>query len=196
VDIAGVRFPYRREFPHEPHHDEEIFVCIQDRPYFLLCEVKKGKCDLNGPWTRPGDQNIPKILQALGPCPPNGISKVADSLYKTGVYNDESMYFSLFCLGVQENKQRKERYPDVPQRTWEQVLRFIYRRFRTYRREKANHGQWDDAGQELWRCFEKAPCVTDFVASIKNSVEGFPSTLRQAQGERKPLPARGELVEP
>ena len=43
-----------------------------------------------------------------------------------------------------------ERYPAVPQVTWDEVLRFIHSRFSKYRLSKVSHEQWDATGHELW----------------------------------------------
>jgi len=51
ADIAGVRFPYRAEFPEGPGGDDAEFTRIVRSPYAVFAEVKTGKRSLNGPWT-------------------------------------------------------------------------------------------------------------------------------------------------
>jgi hypothetical protein len=53
-------------------------------------------------------------------------------------------------VGDAANPGVLSRYPAVPQRTWEEVLRFIFERFQTYHNRKADHNSWDKVGKGLW----------------------------------------------
>jgi hypothetical protein len=154
ADIVGVRFPYRTEFPDEPGGDQDEFRRIVDTPYFVIAEVKRSRCELNGPWTDKGKQNVEQILRDLGPFPSKEVPVVAESLYTKGVFSGLGFYCSLFCVGNQVNPDLNASYPCVPQVTWEQILLFVAKRFDTYCRRKADHSSWDEAGQSLWNCWE------------------------------------------
>lgn len=154
ADIVGVRFPFRTEFPHAIGGDEQEFTRIVERPYFLIGEVKRSRCELNGPWTDTSKQNIHQVLLDLGPFPSQEVSVVAESLYRNGVFSGSGLYCSLFCVGDEVNPALRVSYPCVPQRTWDQILAFVSDRFDTYHQRKADHSSWDEAGQSLWHCWD------------------------------------------
>ena len=166
ADILGVRFPFRAEFPDAPGGDEHEFARVVDSPYFVIVEVKRGRCELNGPWTDSSKQNIHQVLLDLGPFPSEKVPAVADSLYSDGIYNDPDLYCSLLCVGDGLSTELAASYPRVPQRTWDQVLAFLFERFDTYHRRKADHDSWDDVGQSVWNCWD-GKAKHDFMVEAK-----------------------------
>jgi hypothetical protein len=142
VDVLGVRFPYRAELHPSPMKDDKYFTSVNGKPYIVIAEVKKGKCKLNGPWTKPEKRNMSRVLRGIGALPNESTEEIAEGLYKDGVVND-SCYISLLCFGNAESRTVKRKYPKVPQITWHRVLHFIYRRFTDYAVQKVSHGQWD-----------------------------------------------------
>lgn len=170
ADILGVRFPYRAELLENPMLDDKIFS-VDDKPYIVIAEVKTGRCRLNGPWTQPNRKNMQRVLRAIGAFPDERIDEVAESLYKSGVWDGENYFMSLFCVGVEESTQLKSEYPKVPQVTWNRVLEFVFDRFFAYRRQKAEHQQWDWTGRSLWSAFRKSSeDKSRFIESIEVSV--------------------------
>ena len=165
ADIVGVRFPHRSEFTDSIGGDEPIFSACS-KPYFLIAEVKRQQCALNGPWTGRGDNNIHAILRDLGPIPLADVVVAAAELHNRGVHTSAAIHCSLFCVGSCVNSDLLNQYPDVPQRTWRQVLEFIHRRFDSNEARKADHEQWDGTGQALWRCFEDQKDRDRFVRTI------------------------------
>jgi len=154
VDILGVRFPYRRELVLGPHpmEDHAQLVNHTNLPMVVIAEVKSRRpCSLNGPWTKPPDLNLHRVLAAVGAFPEPELNLVATALYKQGRYTDNRYHVTLLCLGDRRNPHLLTRYPDVPQITWGEALEFIWHRFRSYERQKASHDQWDLVGKELWR---------------------------------------------
>jgi len=170
ADIAGVRFPYRAEFPEGLGGDDLEFRRIVKCPYAVFAEVKKGECRLNGPWSNQQQGNMDRILSDLGLCPSDDIPAVADSLYNAGRFSNESLYCSLFCIGNSASDSVAEDYPDVPQKTWDKVSEFVFQRFKIYRQRKTDHSHWDYVGKTLWECFE----------SSRNSQEEFENSLRRS----------------
>ena len=154
VDILGVRFPYRGEIIEDPMEDYSIFTSVLDRPYFVIAEVKTGLCDLNGPWSKPERRNIHQILAAIGFCPSDDLDSLAWALYHSGQVTGPRFFVSLLCLGKARNPKISRRYPDVPQITWEEALRFIHSRFWKYRIKKVSHEQWDATGHKLWNAVD------------------------------------------
>ncbi|MBW4465485.1 MAG: hypothetical protein KME07_08590 [Pegethrix bostrychoides GSE-TBD4-15B] len=154
VDILAVRFPYRGENLENPMHDEEHFTAVKEKSYIALAEVKSGICNLNGPWTNPKRQNMLRVVRALGAFPEAESKLVSKSLYERGIYSNQLYYVSLLCLGRDHNSDVTEKYPNVPQILWPNVLRFIHKRFHEYRQQKKSHPQWDQAGHCLWDAYQ------------------------------------------
>jgi hypothetical protein len=174
ADIVGARFPYRAEFPDGPGGDDQEFLRLSDKPYFVIVESTTGPCKLNGPWTEPGKENIQHVLGDLGVFPARLIPSVAQSLYDEGVYDSNTCFSSLFCVGEAHDAKIAGCYPRVPQRTWDEVLKFIYDRFQTYHTRKADHDHWDDNGKELWKCWD----------SSRSSPDNFKACVRRLSGLR------------
>lgn len=174
ADIVGVRFPDRAEFPDGPGGDDQEFIRPSGRLYFVVAESTIGTCKLNGPWTNSDKENIQAVLRDLGVLTPNLVASAAEGLYGEGVYDARSCYCSLFCVGEVANGEIAARFSRVPQRTWDQVLKFMYARFRTYHDRKADHDHWDDNGKALWGCWE----------SSRGSSSAFTSCVRRLSGLR------------
>lgn len=150
ADILAVRFPHRCELitsgnPMDDHHAFNN----DGRINLIIAEVKRsGYCRFNGPWTRKPDQNMHRVLYAIGAFPREGVPEVAEALYERGVYRDEQFNARLFAIA--EKRDEKLASPDVVQLTWREILEFIWRRFRNYSKPKAQHEQWDPLGQRLY----------------------------------------------
>lgn len=166
VDILGVRFPHRAELLETPMQDDELFTGVNSKPYIAIAEVKRGMCDLNGPWTRPSDKNMQRVLGAIGAFPQEEIEDLARALYEDGCA-DSSRFLTLLCLGSVENSEIRKTYPRVPQITWDRVLEFIFTRFMRYLNQKVSHRQWDLDGRNLWDWATDCTGKREFVASVK-----------------------------
>jgi hypothetical protein len=129
--------------------------------------VKQGSCRLNQAWTNPEGNNIQRVLQAIGALPLDHIDEVALSLYEQGFFRNGSLYISLFCIGNIIDGEVQGKYPCVPQVTWENALRFIFHRFKNYRRQKGEHEQWDESGHVLWKCAAFSTTEEEFITNIK-----------------------------
>lgn len=167
VDVLAVRFPYRAENLTRPMQDDQVFLNTKNRAYVIIGEVKRGQCDLNGPWTSPTSHNMEKILMAVGTFPAEQAPNVAREVRQHGFFSDCVATVSLFCIGQYPNERIHGQYPSVPQITWDHILKFIHSRFRDYRREKAQHSQWNRSGQDLWRTAEECARVEKFIAKVE-----------------------------
>ena len=156
VDLLGVRFPYRAELFGRTMTDHREFTKITTRPYIAIVEVKRGLCDLNGPWTTIERRIVDRILRAVGVLPIEDVQTVAESIYSDGFFMNCAIYVSLVCVGEEKNPEIHRRYPSVPQILWPDILSFIFIRFRKYQKVKSWHQHWDPDGQKLWDCFEAA----------------------------------------
>src|SRR6185437_11732329 len=98
-----------------PGGDESEFSQHIDKPYFVIAEVTRSLCKLNGPWTDKKKRNINAVLRDLGPFNPEAVGTAADSLYERGVFECSKFYCSLFCVGDRKNPEIATRFPQIPQ---------------------------------------------------------------------------------
>jgi hypothetical protein len=169
VDVLGVRFPFRAENLVKPMRDHEVFTQYQDKPLFVIAEVTVQPCKLNGPWTNPARQNMLRVLRAIGAFSAHHALAVAAALYGNGYFEDSIYCVSLVCVGRERSSGVAQRYPNVPQLTLEHLARFIYGRFREYRRQKVAHPQWDDCGHRLWNLADGSRTFEEFFAQLRVS---------------------------
>ena len=167
VDVLGVRFPYRAENLERPMEDEPRFTCFADKIVLRIAEVKTEQCALNGPWTNPARGNMLRVLLAVGLLPEPEARVAAEALHRRGWYSNQLFHIALTAFGREENPTISKAYPDVEQIRWEQVLTFIHRRFRDYRREKRSHGQWDVAGRQLWDAADQSRSLREFIKLVR-----------------------------
>lgn len=156
VDVFGVRFPHRAENMQRPMKDHPHFTLFCDKPLIVIAEVKRRCCALNEPWTDPARQNMLRVLRAIGAFPSAESEVAAEALHDHGHHAGKGYYVSLLCLGGEHNTTIAERYPQIPQILWREVLGFVYHRFREYRVEKRSHAQWDEQGRALWNTSENS----------------------------------------
>ena len=128
--------------------DAELF--IKDIPYIIIAEVTRGRCKLNGPWTEPQKENLQRVLRTMGAFRKQEIEIAARAVYESGMFLSDSYHFTLACFGKDFNSSINRDFPVVPQILWDNVLEFIYNRFKKYPDQKASHGQWDKDGKNLW----------------------------------------------
>jgi len=170
ADLFGVRFPYRRE---PGMKDDGAFEGIRTKPLFVIAEITKGPCKLNGPWTKPERKNMEYILEAIGAFPLDRQTEVATSLYEHCVYphgDGKQCEVRFIAVGKERDTDLEKQYPALMQITLVSILEFIYERFKAYRARKKDHSQWDDSGQELWDKFEKAHDSAAFATVILKTV--------------------------
>jgi hypothetical protein len=171
VDVLGVRFPFRAELLSEPMVDDAPFTEEKQRPYVIIAEVKKDRCKLNGPWTRPHDQNMNRVLTAIGVIHPSEQDAAAAALYTTGVFQGGNVLLSLCCVGAMENREVRRQFPDVPQILWPQITAFIYQRFHTYFYQKLSHPQWDQTGRLLWQLCVDYRSADEFGSAVEHCLK-------------------------
>jgi hypothetical protein len=169
ADMLGVRFPYRAELKPNSMVDDVPFTKVADKPFIVMAEVKKSVCNLNGPWKEPQQENLQRVLRAIGAIPEREIETAAEAIYTAGTFSNSAYHLSLACFGESENSDIKKNYPNVPQFLWDTVLAFIYKRFRAYPNQKASHGQWDDPGKNLWNSVREATDESAFKTSVRFS---------------------------
>jgi hypothetical protein len=168
VDVLAVRFPHRAELltSGEPMPDHPVFNS-DGRIDIIFAEVKHGLCRLNGPWTNPSDENMQRVLYAVGAFDTRRVPEVALALYQKGIYRDDIYQVRLFAVGDGMND---EIFPTVVQLLWDEILVFIFNRFSRYQTQKAHHGQWDDTGRYLYK-FASRCTLDEFVTAVKMSMQ-------------------------
>jgi hypothetical protein len=146
ADIFGVRFPFRKELDFK---DDESFRSIS-KTHYIIAEITQGECKLNGPWTTQADENMQYVLNALGAFDPKELESIADSLYKKFHYDAPDFRVELIAFGRQVSPRFSDPLRPLMQVNFEEVCRFIFRRFIQFQRIKKDHQHWDHAGQTLW----------------------------------------------
>jgi len=169
VDIAGVRFPYRREFDPGDGGDDRWFQELTAKPCCIIAEVKTAQCAINGPWSNRDRGNVNRIMADLGLYSPEEAPTAAEALYERGYYDGQSLFCSLFCVGNSKSERITDDYPHVPQQTWVDIADWLYRRFRKYRERKADHNQWDYVGKRIWTIAEEARNPTEFSEALRKA---------------------------
>jgi hypothetical protein len=153
AELLGVRFRHRAEraFDHgEAMRDDPGLQLSPDFGDIAITEVKTNQpCTLSGPWTKPERQNIHRVLAAPGCMESGAIHAAADSIYRHGSAIAGNTRIRLIAIGRSANPMLAERFPDVLQLTWNEILGFIWDRHRQYRRQKRNAPQWDACGLHL-----------------------------------------------
>ncbi len=156
ADFYGVRFQHRSELSME---DDAPFRDGQKSQIFVIAEITRGTCKLNGPWTNPDQQNIQYVLSAIGAFPPEENDAIAKSLYTHCTYPEPTVtrepLFQLVAVGRTASEDLRKKFPSLLQLELAAILSFIYRRFAKYRDLKADHSQWDQFGHVLWKEAEK-----------------------------------------
>jgi hypothetical protein len=168
VDILAVRFPYRCELitSGEPMIDHEVFKS-PDFIDIVIAEVKKGLCRINGPWTNRPDENMHRVLYAIGAFKKDDVPKVAESLYDEGYYQDDNFRVRIIAIGSRKNSDLEKKFSKVVQITWDEILGFIYDRFNKYQDPKAHHSQWDWIGKFLYKTSTRLLDKGEFIKFMK-----------------------------
>jgi hypothetical protein len=156
ADYYGVRFPYHSELKME---DDAQFRGARKTPLFVIAEITRGNCKLNGPWTDPHKENVEYVLRAIGAFNPHESPEIAESLYKHCIYPEpgtkQERVFQLIAVGKAVNKDLQKEYPHLLQLELAGMLSFIHQRFLEYGSQKVDHPQWDQFGHILWDEAEK-----------------------------------------
>lgn len=169
ADLIGVRFPFRAErLIDDPsgvmEDDEDRLRLSSDRIDIVIAEIKTGRCALNGPWTNKEQQNVHRVLAAIGCFPADAIESAASALYDNGFFDEPGFpRIRLVLVGREADTKLAAKHVGITQVTWEDALSFIWRRFYQYRRQKSQVDQWDHTGR-LLKGLARHAKEADFVA--------------------------------
>lgn len=152
ADLIGVRFPFRADryvdTPEHPIQDDQDTLSLEEGwTEMVIVEVKRNdSCTLNGPWTNPDNQNVQRVLAAIGCFETDRLDDVAAPIYDAGIFKDEErkQRLRLIAVGREKNGKLQDDFPAVLQITWREILKFIGCRLYKYRSPKSDNKQWDD----------------------------------------------------
>jgi len=155
ADLLAVRFSNREENLVRPMTDDPKVASCETYANIAIAEVKTGDCALNGPWTNPDDENMKRILKAVGCLATAAIEPACAALYRQGSYQDSMATIRMFAIG---ERKMELTIPAGQQITWDEVINFCIERFGQYRRQKASIGQWSIDGSTLKRLAQQRKC--------------------------------------
>ncbi len=74
--------------------DRGVFGDQGNKILIYFAEVKSGKrCTINGPWSNPPRENLPRTLRAIGCIPNNRVDDAANQLYSPATTNTNEWSF-------------------------------------------------------------------------------------------------------
>lgn len=136
IDFVGVRFPYSTEVsqrrPEDMLDDNSLVSLAEDgRILFILVEVKKGICSINGPLRRERREhaNIDRIVRRLGFVKETGIKAMADTMYERMRWEGSREVLQFVAIGAKQNQGLQDDYPEICQITWKEMAGFLWQRF-------------------------------------------------------------------
>ncbi len=147
ADVLGLRFPKRQEVVGgEPLTDHPAFQ-EAPRPLFVIAEVKTGRCRLNGPWSRPEEENVTNVLRSFGQMSSVSLDTISKALYQDGRFRADDLDARLLCFGSAHSQDLSA---GVLQFTWNEVFGFVFDRYQAFWRAKRQNQQWPPIGRFLW----------------------------------------------
>ncbi len=180
ADLLAVRFPHRAERlfdnPNDIMRDDEDALSLSHLLIdVVIAEVKtKQVCALNGPWTNESGQNVHRVLAAIGCIQPDHIEAAAADIYRTGIHqSDHGLRIRLIAVGGARNEALAEKFPNVVQVTWADILSFVWHRFHAYRRQKKQVDQWDKQGRQIKCIADRSRDANAFVQEVQGLMEEF-----------------------
>jgi hypothetical protein len=160
ADLVGVRFRHRAEFAFDhqmPMADDEHLTLSSAFDDVAIVEVKTNQpCTLNGPWIKPGRQNVHRVLAAIGCLSRENIPEAAECIYEDGIATFGRIRIRLIAVGRDRSLELSQQYPRVLQLTWNEIIGFIWARFQAYREQKRHSDQWDLTGRVLRQLADKS----------------------------------------
>jgi hypothetical protein len=146
ADLIATRFKHRSEgLMHEMEDDPRVVTC-GTLANVVIAEIKKGACALNGPWTRPVEGNMRRVMKAIGCASEAATDLACEALHKRGTWSDDAVTVRLFAVGESRSQLS---IPQDQQLTWSEIAEFCIGRFKAYRRQKADVEQWQSDGRLL-----------------------------------------------
>lgn len=151
ADLLAVRFKHRAELLENSMQDDPLVAECNAYANVIIAEVKTRQCALNGPWTREEDQNIQRVLKAIGCLDEDEISVASEALYRSGEFVKNRASIRLMAFGDRENSELRSAATQI---LFDQMIRFIYERLAAYEQQKRSVGNWAPDGEFLRKAFD------------------------------------------
>lgn len=173
VDLVGVRFKDRQELLVDPMKDDCEFSRQETPVLFVIAEVSKTKCKLNGPWTKQNLRNLDRVLSAFGMVSKStdSIRRASERVYNEGSHSGSFSMIRLIAVGRERSSSLKSFYPNVQQILFSEIASFVFERFDEYSLQKVSHPQWDGLGKMLWNIFGQSESKMEFVKTVLAHLE-------------------------
>jgi len=71
------------------------------------------------------------------------------------------------AIGERLHASTSEKYPKILHRTWDQIIRFIFKRFQQFGRVKTDNEQWDTPGKVLWELYINNGTFESFATAVR-----------------------------
>lgn len=169
ADLLAVRFPFRAERLFDDPDDIMVDDVQQlalsgDLIDIVIAEVKTNQpCSLNGPWTRQEQQNVHRVLAAIGCLSHDRIEAAAANIYREGFHRVDNLRVRLVAVGRDRSQELETDYPEVTQLLWSELLAFIWERLHRYRKQKTQVDQWDPEGRKIKWLADQSDDEADFI---------------------------------
>jgi len=104
ADLMGVRFPNSREVLNGRPMVDDTWITrtpeYEEKPLFILVEVKSSLCRINGPWTNPERSNMQRVIRRLGFANSEAqVEEIADSMYRHARWVGPHVVLQYVCVG-------------------------------------------------------------------------------------------------
>jgi hypothetical protein len=109
ADLMAVRFPHSVEKIGESRMDDDYRLTNRandNQVLFVLVEVKAGRCDVNGPWSRRKQRNMHRAISRLGfATNDTEIDDVASAMYQSLRWENPHYVLQYVSVGAEENNR-------------------------------------------------------------------------------------------
>lgn len=160
VDVIGVRFPHRSEFP-------DLAQFRTERPFLVFAEAKASEKSINESWLASNRAVLEDLLKCVGLFSYDVVGQVATDLRTMGFGQTDAAQAAIVLVASNDGSVVSS-HPGALRFTWEACLAFIHDRFKTFHHLKTAHDQWDDSGKKLWELtFRNRDDLAAFTAAAR-----------------------------
>lgn len=118
--------------------------------------------------------NVDRAIASIGCLPKDRVAAAATEIYRIGTYSSDSVFrIRLVAVGRVLNTRLAGTHPKAIQIVWPDLLGFIWRRFRAYRRQKRDIGQWPQEVRSI-----------QYVERVSRDQESFVAEMLRRMGVR------------
>lgn len=173
IDYLGVRFCHRKELYNSQHksylEDDSQSKLFKNNPkdkiYIILSEVKLREPSINESWYR-NSTTLISLFHAMGIISFSKIEKRIVQLQRKGYVSINRFFISFVCVG-DNNVGEHVPFKKIPIISWDDIIRFIYKRVHENQTLKENMNEWGDIdGRELFSIALSSPTYETFRETI------------------------------